>query len=316
MFRRLLFLLTLCALGFTGKAQLPIHTVAFSGDSILYQNAPFQFVEIIDARYDTSKLGLLKEGYDASTYQIIKLPQTCHQYVLSYLNTVVNENMAPTSVALVMKNFSVIEEPLGAIEIVKAHVQFGFYLTRNGQYKKIREVNTLVESPAKEVTDMLGKELEMALRVCVSDFLNKPSTEGENEQWISKEALLKEVIPEKSLQVAPIGELDYAQRKFWLNGERISKKEAIKLLEDTGDDEIIAHVKRHKVHGAYSKVLTGAGLVIISYTLGSYIGTGEELNGLALIYAMGGIIPGLIASKSRRHQMHLAVQLFNDRYNR
>lgn len=309
-------MLVFCAFGSFAKAQLPIYTVTFSGDSILYQNAPFQFVEIIDARYDTSKLGLLKEGFDASSYKLIKLPETCEQYVLSYLNTVINESMTPTPVALVMKNFSVTEEPLGAIEIVKAHVQFSFYLTKNGQYKKIREVNTLIESPAKEVTDMLGKELELALRVCVSDFLNKPNTEGENEQWVSKASLLQQVMPETSLKVAPVGELDYAQRKFWLNGERISKKEAIKLLEDTGDEEIMTHVNRHKTHGVYSKVLTGAGLVIITYTLGSYIGTGEELNGLPLVFAMAGIIPGLIASKSRRHQMHLAVQLFNERYNR
>lgn len=316
MFRRLLFIAWLCALAPVCHAQLPTFTIVLGGDSILYQNAPFRFVEVIDARYDTTKLGFLKEGFDASSYQLICFPQTCSDYVLSYIDAVVNESIAPASVAIVMHNFSVTEEPLGAIEIAKARVHFTYYLVKNGQYKKIREINTSVESPAKDVTDILGEEMEKALRTCVKGFLKKPNTEGENTDWVSKEALLKLVMPKAPLTVAPVGELDYAQGRFWLNGKRIDKREALAVLENTEDQEILSHIKKYKSHGIYSKILMGAGVAIVGYTLSTYIGSGDELNGMRLVAAMGSFIPGLLASKSRRHQMHLAVDVFNQKYNR
>lgn len=316
MFRWLITALWLCALAPLCHAQLPSHKVSLSKDSIWFNNSPYRFTEIIDARFDTTKLGFLKEGFDASTYQILQLPEPCERYVFEYIRSAVKANSSAQDVAIVMHHFNLTEEPLGAIEITKAQVHFSFYLVENKKYRKIREVNTRMESPAKEVTEILSEQLKTTLHGCLTDFMKKPTSEGEDQSWVNRADLLKKVMPTASLKVAPVGELDYAQRKFWLNGERIDKKEALRLLENTEDEEILSHISKFKSHGVYSTALISAGALVVGYTVGTYIGSGDELNGIRLIAAMGGFVPGLLTAKSRRHHMHQAVELFNSKYNR
>jgi len=316
MFRRESLFAVLWTLTSVAYGQIPTHTINFDCDSLFYENASFEFTEVIDARYDTTKLGFLKEGLNASTFQTIQLPKAAPGYVKDVLDNFITVIENPSSVAIVMHEFSVTEEPLGAIEIVKARVRLSFYHVQRGQYKFIREVSAHSEFPDREVTPYLSRELERALRKCITDFLTQPSSEGENQQWISRSALLKRVMPEKPLNVTPVGELTYTQGKFWLNGNRITKTKSIEMLEATGDAEILLHLKKYKRHGTYSLITGVAGAGTIVYTIATYIGTGDEFAGFRIMYAMGGCIISLIAAKSRRYQMRQAVELFNERYNR
>lgn len=299
----------------TVNAQNQINYLTLSGDSVLYSNANYKFTEFIDARTDTTKLGLLKETYDGASYQILQFPEEATKYLGEFINNVVDYNSRAKNVCVLVKQLSITEEPLGAIEIAKSNISLQFYLVENNEYKLIKSTEASFEEPGKEVSNTLSAQMERTVRLGFYDFLLEPSSEGENNKFISRKELLKREVPQKRLSTAPMGELDYVQNRFKLNGNSISKKEALKLMEQTNDAEIADLITKHKRNGAVSYVFGAAALAFIGYPIASYVGTEDEFKSTYIMFGSISIIGSLLSAKSNRYQMHKAVDLFNKRYN-
>lgn len=315
MFRTALVILMTWLCSGALMAQLPTHTLSFTGDSLIYSNAPFKFVEVIDARNDTTKLGLLKEKWDADSYQLLNLPKELDVYLLEFLSTVVTHQATTTDVAMVVHDFKISEEPLGAIELAKSLVIIGFYAVNNGQYRLIREVNSSIERPGKEMTPLLSSQLELTFRKNVYDFLSGPTSEGETTRWLTRKELLAEVTPEQRLGLAPTGKITYANNKFWIGGERAKRKEVIDLLEQAGAPEIDRLIRRNRLKGWLSTGFLIVGTTLVVYPVWDIINSGGELNGRLIgVGAMSGMA-SLLLAKSGRHNMQQAISLFNKRFN-
>ncbi|MBI1183728.1 hypothetical protein GC194_05630 [bacterium] len=303
------------AIAFAIQAQIPVHVVTLSGDSILYNNANFRFYSFLDARSDTTKLGFLKESRDASSYQIINFPEGLSPYLSNFIGAVITHTDSPEDVLVVVKSLSLTEEPLGAIEIVKAAIELDFYLAQNGKYRLIKTVATHTELPDKEVTSLLGAQIERVIRTAFYNFLTQPSTEGENNAWLSKSQLRQLVAPPPHKTVAAMGQLDFFQNEYRLNGKEISRKEAIDLLLSTEDAEIEKFLKKRKRGLALGYTFAAGAALLVGVPVTECIVTKSELNGLPL--ATGGLfaIGSLLSVKTSRYGMHQAVDIYNKRYN-
>lgn len=297
------------------RAQLPTHTLSLAGDSLIYSNSPFRFVDVIDARKDTTKLGLLKESWDANSYQLLAFPEETTVYLLDFLSAVITYQNTTKDVLLVIKDLKASEEPLGAIEIAKTYVQLAYYEVKDNKYRLIRESEASIEQPAKEMTPRLASQLETTIRKNVKDFLSGPSTEGETMTWLTKTELLKGIIPKDRLTLSPTGKISYSNNKYWLAGERIERKAIIKLLHEAENSEIDQLLSKHKTKKALGSILLVGSTALVLYPIGDFAQKGGDFNGRLIgIGAMSGIA-GLLFTKGSRYHMKQAIKLFNKQFN-
>lgn len=311
---RLACLFLLCA-ALPANAQLLTHVITLSGDSILYTHAPFRFVELIDARTDTTKLGLLKESQDPGSFQRIDFPAPLTHYLSDYLSNVVSYSDVSEPVAVVIKEMRIQETPLGAIELAKAELVIDFYLIKDGRYKLIRQLTKQHAYPDKEVSPQLGSVLETAFRLAFADFFAQPSTEGEASVWLDKPAFIKSVVPDMRLRHGPTYVLEYENNKFFQNGEKIKRKIGIATLQGTGDAEILNLLQKNRFNGYYSYVFGGVALSLVGYPVAVYLRDKEELNGAMVLSGSIAAAGSLLTAKANRHYMHRAVDMYNKRYN-
>jgi hypothetical protein len=297
------------------QAQLLTHIITLSGDSILYTNAPFRFVELVDARTDTTKLGLLKEGKDPSTYQRLDLPAPLSDYLSDYLSNVTSYSDVAEPVAVVIREMHIQETPLGAIELAKADLQLDFYLIKDQRYRHIRQITKQHAFPDKEVSPHLGSVLETAIRMAFSEFLALPSTEGEVNQWLDKAAFGQAATPATRLQHGPNYALEFENNKFYQNGQKMKRKEALATLRATEDAEILDLLQKNRFNGYYSYVFGSLALGLAAYPVAVYLRDKDELTGALVLAGTVAAIGSLLTAKANRHYMHQAVEVYNKRYN-
>lgn len=297
------------------NAQVQTHLVTLTGDSVLYSNSKFKFVEFIDARKDTTKLGLLKENYNSKDHQLINFPSEITSYLPSFIDSVVDYSSSAEEVSVVIKSLNLNEEPLGAIEIAKSNIELNFYLIKEHKYKLIKKVNKSTEKPNADATKTLSSEIESLIRNAFHDFLTQPSAEGENNQWLTRKELLKEVIPANRIEVLPIGELDYNGFKFLLNDEKISRNEALEILRNVGDDDINELIDKNRKNFWTSFGLSVVASGLVAYPIIDYLNVHEEFKGDYVIFGTSTAILSLLSAKAYRDNMREAVDLYNERYN-
>ncbi|MGB0429344.1 MAG: hypothetical protein ACPGLV_02635 [Bacteroidia bacterium] len=303
------------ALSSLAFGQVPTHIITLGGDSILYSNSQFRFTEFIDARTDTTKLGLLKENYNSSNHQIINFPKSATEYLPSFLNTVVHYAANCQNICVVIKELTVSEEPLGAIEMAKTGVKIHFYVIKEGQYKLIKKTNASFEKPSAEVSNILGQQMERTIRVAFHDFLVNPSSEGENRKWITKPELIKAEIPKNRVSIAPTGKLEYSGLHFTLNTKTISRKKAIEILRLANDNEINTLIDKNRKNFWASfgfSVIAGS---FVSYPIIDFAVNQNEFKSTYIMFGTGSTIVALLLAKAYRDNMREAVDLYNERYN-
>jgi hypothetical protein len=297
------------------NAQVQTHLVTLTGDSVLYSNSKFRFVEFIDARKDTTKLGLLKENYNSKDHQLINFPSEITSYLPSFINTVVDYASSAEEVSVVIRSLNLNEEPLGAIEIAKSNIELNFYLIKEHKYKLIKKVNKSSEKPNADATKTLSSEIESLIRNAFHDFLTQPSTEGENNQWLTRKELLKEVIPANRIEVLPIGELDYNGFKFLLNDEKIGRNEALGILRNVDDADINELIDKNRKNFWTSLGFSVVASGLVAYPIYDYATVQDEFKGNYVMFGTGTAILSLLSAKAYRDNMREAVDLYNERYN-
>ena len=296
-------------------AQLPIHTLNLSGDSLIYSNSPFKFIEVIDARRDTTKLGLLKETWNGETYQLLSFPNETKTYLLDFLSSVITYQTNTTDVLLVIKDLRALEEPLGAIEIAKTYTELAYYEVKDGRYRLIKELKVSIEQPGKEMTPKLSSQLELTLRENIHEFLSGPTTEGETMVLLKREELMSQVVREDRLTLGPTGKLSYSNNQYWLAGVPIERSQMIAILEQADDDEINRKLLKHRNRKWQSAVLLTTGAALVTYPIWDFAKTGGDFNGRLIGFGGMSGIGGLLLAKLSRRNMKLAVELFNERFN-
>ncbi len=305
----------LLAISCIANAQVQTHIITLGGDSILYSNSKFRFTEFIDARNDTTKLGLLKENYNSSQHQLINFPNQPTDYLPSFLNAVVNYASNTENICVVIKELSITEEPLGAIEVAKSRTSIDFYLVKNGNYKLVKKGSISNELPMAEVTGILGLQMETSIRNVFHDFLANPSSEGENSQWLTRSELLEISVPKNRVSMSSIGKLEYAGLKFNLNGKNISRKKAVAILQMANDDEINKLLENNKKNIWLSTGFSAIASGLVLYPIADYANNKAEFKGNYVMYGTASAIIALVTAKVYRDNMREAVKLFNERYN-
>ncbi|MFY0674882.1 MAG: hypothetical protein JXQ87_15895 [Bacteroidia bacterium] len=312
---RILLILAFIGTFVFSNAQVQTHLVTLTGDSVLYSNSKFRFVEFIDARKDTTKLGLLKENYNSKDHQLINFPTQASTYIASFINSVVDYSTTAEDVSVVIKSLEITEEPLGAIEIAKSNIDLHFYLKKHNRYKLIKVVSAKSEKPNADVTSALSSELELLVRTAFHEFLTQPGTEGENNAWLSKKDLIDNVIPLNRIDVLPIGELDYNGFKYLLNEKKISRKKALGILKNVDDNDINELINKNRKNFWASTGLSLLASGLVAYPIYDYVTVQDEFKGNYIMFGSGSAILALLASKAYRDNMREAVDLYNERYN-
>ena len=296
-------------------AQNQTHIISFASDSVIYANAGFSFAKFIDARKDSTKLGILKETNKTESFQSIQFPIATSVYLKKYISSVCHSRPSSIKTAVVMHQLSINEEPLGAIEIAKSRLNFSFYQIKEGRYKFIRTVEVENNLPEKELSQKLGMELEKTVREAFAAFLSQPSSEGEGSPWMSLAQLKTKVLPPRGHPLGSIQKLEYLKSSFWLNNKKVSRKEGIAILRAVDDDEINTLLKKERRNIMAIGSFSALAAVLIGYPLIEYAGSENELNGLVIMGGSVSIIGSLLFLKYKKENLREATKIYNKRYN-